>query len=119
MLDSDRRLADHFGGKVSGMNGRHEMKVMSRVDRCIWATMSCATCFPNFGKIERSARWRLRLPLVPQGGQAVGRHAQGSVQVTIALHVTNGTGSVTEGTSGTRLLDMSEWLCCAVFGYSR
>ena len=82
--------------------------------------MSCATCFPNSGKNEISARWRLRLPQVLQGGQAVGRHAQEvNVEGTIALHVTSGTGSVTEGTSGTRLLDMSEWCvvrCLGVHG---
>ena len=105
MLDSDRRLADHFGGKVSRMDGRHGMKVMSRVDRCIWVTTSCATCFPSFVKIERSARWCPRLLPACQGrGRGVSVGSTG-------LHVTNGTGSVREGTSGRRLGDTSEWPC--------
>lgn len=73
VLDSDRRLADHFGGKVCRMNGGNDLKMMSRVDRCIWATTSCATCCLNSGKSERSARWRLR-----RRGERVGLHGEES-----------------------------------------
>ena len=117
VLDSDRRLADHFGGKVCGMNGSmDDLKVMSRVDRCIWATTSCATCSPSFGKSERSARWRLRRPArLPEG--EVGRCGQPVSVWNTGLHVTIGTGSVTEATRGTRR-DMSEWFLWALGWHS-
>lgn len=108
VLDSDRRLADHFGGKVRDMYVKGEKK--SHVfDRCIWATTSCATCCPSSGRKERSARSPLCLLQRYRTAQVEveARHERGaSAGENTGDHVMIGTG--TEGTSDTLRRDMSE-----------
>jgi len=75
VLDSDRRLADHFGGKVSPDSCRpqrnlHEENnkerfLTCRIDylfyRCIWATTSYGICCRS---LRRNARRRRTHPLL-------------------------------------------------------
>lgn len=55
VLDSDRRLADHFGGKVSPSNVLYLLTSTYACYRCILATMSFATCLRSSRKNVRSA----------------------------------------------------------------
>lgn len=57
VLDSDRRLADHFGGKVCH-NELYVKNLPYELPRCTWDTTNCETCFPNSKKNARSARCR-------------------------------------------------------------
>ena len=44
VLDSDKRLADHFGGKV------RFMRLRITDDSCTWVTTSCEICSPSLRK---------------------------------------------------------------------
>jgi hypothetical protein len=69
--------------------------------------MNCATCFPNFVKTERSAKWQLRLPWHLQEGLLVSPHGQEVTgEATTGLHVTIGTGTVIEDSRDMHHLDM-------------
>jgi len=68
VLDSDRRLADHFGGKVRyGCRGFSHVDVLTIISpcRCIWDTTSSETCFKNSKKNAKSERWHLLVQLRP------------------------------------------------------
>jgi hypothetical protein len=57
VLDSDRRLADHFGGKVR-WSGREYICIFFKCsDRCTWDTTSLGICWPSS---KRNARRRKR-----------------------------------------------------------
>jgi DNA repair exonuclease SbcCD ATPase subunit len=64
ILDSDRRLADHFGGRVSERDGRIAgISLTHAPRRCTWATSSCARSSRPSTSAARRARtraWRWR-----------------------------------------------------------
>src|ERR1700742_3370573 len=59
VLDSDRRLADHFGGKVCVSWFRLTLTALTAAYRCISDITSYETCLPNLGKNVRKGRWDL------------------------------------------------------------
>jgi hypothetical protein len=61
VLDSDRRLADHFGGKVRPMACVCVLVVyLYLLCRCIWDITSSEICSPSSKRNEKSAEWYLR-----------------------------------------------------------
>lgn len=63
VLDSDRRLADHFGGKVcsSAFLGA---STLTPASRCIWATTSCGNFFKNSPRnVQRAKAKHHHLPI--------------------------------------------------------
>lgn len=62
VLDSDRRLADHFGGKVrpSGLwRSLRSVCLLYLLRRCIWDITSSEICSPNSKRNERNGKWHL------------------------------------------------------------
>lgn len=62
VLDSDRRLADHFGGKVRFRSLQDWLLRSDLPNRCIWDITSFGICFPNSKRNEKRERWHLLAP---------------------------------------------------------
>ena len=113
VLDSDRRLADHFGGKVCLSAIFCSDMTSLRTFRCILAITSSEICFRSSKRIARSARCRHRQALPLRLHRRVERHRpQPGAPLRVAATAITGPratniGTEIEATSGTVPRDMS------------
>ncbi len=88
MLDSDRRLADHFGGKVSQYVVDLKLVIM-RISRCILDTTSSVTCSRSSRRSETADELGQLLLLLQERvpvivvAVTIGRKSTGTAGMTV------------------------------------